>query len=471
MPLVLEIEHLLGVAFAAPGPESAEPDWPPQPDRVFSALVAAWAARGERGNEREALEWLERQEAPLIQASSATARPAPASFVPPNDKLQVTANPFWRTRQPRRFPAALPYDPIVRLVWTEAVGAPLDALDAVARDVAYVGHSTSLTRCRFADVGVGERLAPSTRRIYPGRLKELEVAFHAGRRPSPGDAVRARKAERPQSPITFSADWLTFGIVGGDLDLRAAPVACKALIKAVMSGYEATVGRDSIPPWVSGHEADRSPTKDPHLAAVPLAFAGFEHADGGLMGLALAPPAGRDDLMSDVNFRKALLNTTQASEDGGRIVRLTFGREGALDLALSLETELASLDPRRYTRAGRRWATMTPLVLDRHLKSGSGTEQQIEMELLVGDACERSLGVRPGRVVADKHSAVRGVPSAYPSGNSPPWVGWRVPEALRSRRLIHAVLEFDEPVAGPILIGAGRFCGLGLCLPLDVGTL
>jgi CRISPR-associated protein Csb2 len=28
------------------------------------------------------------------------------------------------------------------------------------------------------------------------------------------------------------------------------------------------------------------------------------------------------------------------------------------------------------------------------------------------------------------------------------------------------VIEFAEPVAGPVLLGAGRFVGLGLCLPL-----
>src|SRR4051812_28758794 len=154
MPLVLEIEHLLGVAFAALGPDSAEPDWPPQPDRVFSALVAAWAARGERADERAALEWLEAQEPPLIEASVADGRPAPIAFVPPNDPEtksvgDKTVIPALRRRQPRRFPAALPHDPVVRFVWPDASDAPLNALDAVARDVAYLGHSSSLTRCLF----------------------------------------------------------------------------------------------------------------------------------------------------------------------------------------------------------------------------------------------------------------------------------------------------------------------------------
>ena len=62
MSLVLEIECLTGVYRATQGPASEQPDWPPQPDRVFSALVSAWATRGERRDERAALEWLEAAE-------------------------------------------------------------------------------------------------------------------------------------------------------------------------------------------------------------------------------------------------------------------------------------------------------------------------------------------------------------------------------------------------------------------------
>ena len=33
----------------------------------------------------------------------------------------------------------------------------------------------------------------------------------------------------------------------------------------------------------------------------------------------------------------------------------------------------------------------------------------------------------------------------------------------------HAVIvfDFDEPVRGPVLMGAGRFRGYGLCRPMD----
>jgi CRISPR-associated protein Csb2 len=124
MTLVLEIEHLLGVAFAAQSQAGELPDWPPQPDRVFSALVAAWGARGECEGERRALEWLEALPAPDIAASHGFARTAPIVFVPPNDaeggRVGNTAVlPSLQRRQARRFPAYRPDDPVVSLIWRD----------------------------------------------------------------------------------------------------------------------------------------------------------------------------------------------------------------------------------------------------------------------------------------------------------------------------------------------------------------
>jgi CRISPR-associated protein Csb2 len=34
----------------------------------------------------------------------------------------------------------------------------------------------------------------------------------------------------------------------------------------------------------------------------------------------------------------------------------------------------------------------------------------------------------------------------------------------------HAVIRFAEPVDGPVILGAGRFTGLGLCRPLSAGA-
>ena len=179
MTLVLEIEYLAGVAFAAHGPDSDIPDWPPQPDRVFSALVATWGARGEQDKEGKVLKWLENQSGPQITSSEAEPRTAPVSFVPPNDPETGRSGdqavlPIFRRRQPRRFPAARPHDPIVRFYWSGAVPdeETFSALSQLAADTSYVGHSASLTRCRFLrcdSVPPADAEQPR-RRIYDGRF-------------------------------------------------------------------------------------------------------------------------------------------------------------------------------------------------------------------------------------------------------------------------------------------------------------
>jgi CRISPR-associated protein Csb2 len=219
MTLFLEIEYLSGVAFAAVDPDSELPDWPPQPDRIFSALVASWAARGQRQEEQHALEWLEKLPVPRLLASEAQPRTTAAVYVPPNDfetpkgelnklrwyrdflsmgisppengghkKLWLQAwnvMPDQRKRsglKERSFPAARPYDPIVRLCWpgAEPSESTFSALKALAQDTAYVGHSTSLTRCRFfIDDGATDfsDAKPPGRRIYDGRFLELRSAY------------------------------------------------------------------------------------------------------------------------------------------------------------------------------------------------------------------------------------------------------------------------------------------------------
>jgi CRISPR-associated protein Csb2 len=44
---------------------------------------------------------------------------------------------------------------------------------------------------------------------------------------------------------------------------------------------------------------------------------------------------------------------------------------------------------------------------------------------------------------------------------------YRVPEYLRQFSKTHAIITFSEPVVGPLVIGAGRYIGLGLMAGLD----
>lgn len=489
MTLVLEIEYLSGISFAAIGPDSETPDWPPQPDRIFSALVASWAARGMRQEEQHALEWLEKLPSPYLLASDAELRTSAIVFVPPNDprsdkqKNAKGVLPALRSRQQRRFPTARPHDPVIHLCWPEADSDEItfSALQALARDTAYIGHSTSLTRCRFDRKAVelnGAR-APE-RRIYAGRLHELRQAYDrfeksADRkdRPQKGARVLPRpKSKRVRSNL-FDDQWLIFEHVEGDMpDIRACALVARTLRDALLSGYQRIGLKRNIPEIVSGHDADGKPSRIAHLAIAPLGFFGFPHADGHVLGFALIPPKD-DALLMDETFRKVLRTLAPIDEDRGRrILSLTTKRgtspEAAfsIDLSPTFEAPRRSLDPALYTRPSYSFATATPIALDRHLKE-KGMAQEMEIAALIADAC-RNIGLpNPEAVVSGKHSAIDGAPSAYPSRKSPRWINWRLPPSLANRQLIHAVIRFAEPVEGPVILGAGRFMGLGICRPLD----
>jgi CRISPR-associated protein Csb2 len=203
-----------------------------------------------------------------------------------------------------------------------------------------------------------------------------------------------------------------------------------------------------------------------------LPFTGFPYADGHVMGFALVPPHD-SAVFDDENFRKSLRTVAPLDERWGRRV-LTLKTKQAtasndahsITVSPTYEPPGRSLDPALYTRSSTIFATVTPIALDRHLKE-QGDARQAEIAAQIAGAC-RNIGLpEPKEIVADKHSAVEGAPSAYPSSRSPDWMRWRLPSSLASRHLTHAVIRFASAVDGPVILGAGRFIGLGLCRPLD----
>ncbi len=493
MTLILEIEYLTGTCFAAIGPDSDAPDWPPQPDRVFSALVATWAARGENEEEAKVLQWLEALPAPSIEASGHEPRSAPISFVPPNDPEtgrsgDKSVMPAFRRRQPRRFPATRPHLPVVRFLWESSTSDDLFVhLRTLAADTSYIGHSISLTRCQFLRserTYIPQEATLPVRSIYSGRFAELRQTFADGRRPMQGQNVVRHSIESVDSSQNiFSEKWLVFEHIDQRSnpkenrmpDIRASALVAKVFRDALLSGYKRIGLENDIPEVVSGHRPDRSPTALPHLAIAPLAFAGLSHADGHVMGFALIPPRGSPILEND-NFRRVLRAVAPFDEQSGRRVLSLRPKAGtpsdrtfSIDLSPTgdLPTNKWSLDTERYTASAQVFATLTPIVLDRHLKE-KGTEREEEIMSQIKSACLNAGLPEPVSVAPGKHSALEGAPAARGSGNSPYWMDWRLPISLASRHLTHALIQFEKPISGPVIIGAGRFVGMGLCLPFGI---
>ena len=79
---------------------------------------------------------------------------------------------------------------------------------------------------------------------------------------------------------------------------------------------------------------------------------------------------------------------------------------------------------------------------------------------MISRSCERIGLPVPREVIVTPVSAHLGVPPAHEFPRLERKDGSR-------RRHVHAILVFSEMVRGPILLGAGRYRGYGLCRPLD----
>jgi CRISPR-associated protein Csb2 len=135
--LAIEVEFLTGRYTASVSDGRSEPEWPPHPSRLFSALVAAWYEASGTDSERSALLWLEQQiAAPEISASAANHRSTPIVYVPVNDaetgkppanrtslEYHALADvlPERRVRRPRRFPSVTPVKQKHVRLWARSV--------------------------------------------------------------------------------------------------------------------------------------------------------------------------------------------------------------------------------------------------------------------------------------------------------------------------------------------------------------
>ena len=189
-----------------------------------------------------------------------------------------------------------------------------------------------------------------------------------------------------------------------------------------------------------------------HAAIVPLIDVGGPYPRGHLLGLAIALP--REMSRAD---------RTRVAQAVHQVDHLTLGKLGVWSVTPTRFNEKRrGLQSDTWTagREGSRcWATVTPISLDRHVKAKQADAQQEELADSIRTACEQMGLPAPTRVVP---FPVSPHPRRGPNG-------YDYPRLLRKdgskRRQTHAMLWFDEPVTGPILLGAGRYRGWGVCRP------
>lgn len=381
-----------------------------------------------------------------------------------------------RTRQVRTFPVVLPETPIFAFLWPNADPAPhRAALERLCARVTRLGHSSSLVRCTLVDCDFTPTLVPDDeggivlRVVGPGQLERLERAFQHHQAvlhrvlPARPQRYGPPCTHSPQARSVFSSeDWIIFERVGG-----ARPIAsrCTDVARALRDALIEVHGKADLPATISGHSAN-GPTQQPHIAFVPLPFVGHEHADGALMGCALVLPRELSKSDRELLLRLVAKWEKERADEHGNLM-LAGGTLPPVHVRRVDMSAKATLDPTRWSHASRRFITATPIALDRNpgnLRSNRGGTAQraaLEAQKIIADACERVVGVRP---VSVEISLAPLLPGAQHVRDFSPWPGR--PGRI-SRVRVHADILFAEMVRGPLLLGAGRYFGLGLCLPVE----
>lgn len=475
----LEVEFLTGRAVATERHKREEAEWPPHPGRLFSALVdAAFQAVSDDGSElpgdvRKALEWLERLPPPALAAGPAQRRDVVQAFVPVNDAGApdvkpgkapsagqiadaLAVLPDGRGKQPRFFPTVVPDSSLVHFVWEHAPGAEVaahrPALERVAEYVTYLGHSSSLVRLAVCDTHgpITYRPDPNGRHTLRvpgrGRLADLISHYRRGARPSPGlyaAYAKLDEAAKPTAPVeavSVFGDTIACEIEGPFLPLVGATKFLNAVRDALIERTDAE--GPAVKELVSGHTPDGGRSRAEHVAYVPLANVGFNrYSDGKVMGFGLVLPRGLTRFSAE---RRAILRALAGVEEIG------FGGH-AWRVAIPTEDVPKSLQSWAYTNPARVWATVTPILCDRFPKDKDGER----MEDVIAESVARVAGVRPVRVLWDKISKHLGVAPSHEFPNR------RKPDD-QPRHRVHALVEFDREVRGPLIVGAGRYHGMGL---------
>ncbi len=481
-------------------------DWPPAPGRLFQALIAG-AARGSELPEkaREALDWLEGLAPPVIVAPRHVQGQARRAYVPNNDldaelrkrdtkslERAVAAIRVPRTLRPMLFDAAMPVlycwsltgsgkghaagicalaTDLYRLglgidmAWAEAT-----IVDASEAELRLCGHGGIVYRPSERGASSVELLCPrsGSRRSLTDRFDGTRGRFRSGgtnRKPArvfaqpPKPRLVKVAYEAPPRRFLFS---LGNGDAGGGFAPRplceAAALVRETRDQAARKLHDGAPGLyDDIERQLIGRGATEA-DKAARIQIVPIPSIGHDHADMEIRRLAIHVPQSCRLRPDDVAW--AFAQATWVDPDG--VVVCELQRVGDEDAMVG-----------RYLRKGRRWRSVTPLALPaaRRRRAASvqdggdtkGGSERAEEEMRAADAIVQALG----------HAGIRAKPVEVHVQREPLQRRGERAEAFTadtrfpSEALWHAEIVFAEPVAGPLLLGDGRYLGLGLLRPQE----
>jgi CRISPR-associated protein Csb2 len=433
-------------------------DYPPSPHRMFQALVAAANSNGGMDEaSKEALLWLEKQSPPHICVPKSMTGMRVNTFVPNND-MNIVASAWAKGDTPEKEPEQLRTrkilqplhldgDSTVRFLWSAyEYSALVQHVCNIARHIRHLGLGIDVV------VGNGRVLDQSEKNHLPGdnyipikgkgwrvtvegSLNEILQRYAdkvIAKPPSAFDEVAYVREAATRSPrlrafalVNEDGDYCKFQCT--DAMVVAAELRHAAHIRAKQLKLDTAFTEG----YVCGH-ANGSHDKDDRFAYIPVST---------------LAPAGRDN-----DIRRVMLMQGRENGKADSLVRRLGG------VSLSGKAQLRPIDNpdadgviKRYTEVAERWATVTPVVLPGHL-TGRGLARR-QTKLVLKSLAHAGIMTPVSEIHLQADPIFPGAERAS---------RYRVPEYLRQFTKTHAIITFSEPVVGPIVIGAGRYVGLGL---------
>ena len=467
MTLAIDVEFLHGTFRADPDGlahtgRMTRGEWPPSPSRVFAALIAADGTGARcRVTDGAELEFLEGLAPPVIHAdpSALHQKLRTRYVVRQHGKAESSTHQEYVAR------AGVPVHPGVRVspqsphvtyvYEAEVPQRTLEALRRRAARVGYLGAADSPVRVRvstqeFDGLTRKDGFLPDPHGdvwISVPRAGDLRVwdslydawcerGVDVGRQHYP-----ALRYQVPYRSPGGASEGLERGSVVAWLRLqssisgRRVAAVTSQFKKAVLAQYQRIHGEP--PAVLHGHSADRSGYDLARYLALP--DVGFRHSRGRIHGLALWLPPGTDPFVE------------QRARDAARSLPRLVG--GGLNVAVRPwdgERRPVAATPTRWTHDSDRWATAFPAVHERH---GPLTLAEIARW------CAHAGLPDPVAFRSDRHPLIHGAVDLAP-------VEVHLPDRP-DRPYSHIELVFGEPISGPVVIGAGRQRGLGLCIPVS----
>ena len=460
--------------------------WPPSPGRLFQALVAG-AARGAAilPHDQQALRWLEGLAPPRIAAPPSRPGSIVPHFVPNNDLDAVGGDPNrvaeirvgkgWR---PHFFDANHP----LLYIWN------LESPSAEAKRVCMIAM-------QLYQLGRGVDMAAATATIMDSGQADTLLAAHPGATRSPGDGGSVQLAvpgtltsllerrHRGRQRFSRGEDGGTlfrqppkavFRHIGYDtpptrlhFELREqgafAPRPLGSATKLIIGLRDAAAEKlrrglpqrsSEIERLIIGRGAGPRDIMQ-RMRIIPIPSIGMEHTDPSIRRVMVELPPDFPLPPGDVEWAFAGLEPSDP----------VTGEIYAGRLVSTKDTTMAE----RYMRSARLYRSVTAVALTKTVHHRR-TQHNAGKDAQVRDRQEA--GAVAAVVQALRHTGIKCKPESVHVQREPlrrrgtPAKAFASGSRFSSYAMWHAEIRFREAVAGPLVIGDGRYLGLGLMEPV-----